>query len=910
MRQHIFFTVALLFSFLTAQFLFAGQTGKISGKVIDAKTGEGLPGANVVIEGTTMGAATDADGDYVILNVRPGIYTVRASMIGYSSQKVVNVKVSVDLTTRVDFRLSEEALMVGEVVVTAEAPIVQKDLTATLKIVSSDEIKEMAVQEFKDILQLQAGITLDEEGGIHIRGGRSSEIAYLVDGVSVTDPFDGTLSMEVENESIEQVQVLSGGFNAEYGQALSGVVEIVTKEGSDRYNGKVGFYVGDYVSFRNDNLKNVFVFDSTNIFDNIRGFKPDQILNFEGSLSGPVPFTGKKVTFFSTARYLKNDGWIYGTRVFNPGDSSYIPADISQAYFEATGDRAKVPMNFFNKFSSQNKITIRFSPVLKLSTGIMYDRVYRGHYGEIRDLEDRGRNESHYFRLNPDGNYKIKKNFIKISPTLTHTLSKNTFYDLRLSFSELNRKQFVFEDPYDPRYVSPKLLQAAGQNGFFTGGTGMWHEYRTTKILQAKFDLTSQINKEHQIKLGLDFKRYTIFFEEFEIVSKNPLGPFEPYINDLSAFNHNRYRHKPIEFAAYIQDKIELQDMIVNIGVRFDYFDADGVVPTDLSDPNGSPKVKSTPHYQISPRFGISYPITDRGAIHFSYGFFFQRPNFEFLYANPEFEIDPRVSGRVATIMGNANLKNEKTINYELGLQQELADNVGFSFTVYYKDINNLIGTEIRAAEEPYARYINLDYGNVMGITAALSLRQGRNLSAFLDYTFQIAKGNASDPQAQFADAASVPPTESEIQTVPLDWDQRHTLNLTVNVGQPGSWGLSLIGKLGSGLPYTPTARATRGFRETFENSERKPMQLNFDLNARKDFRIGKLTYSAFIKVFNLFDRRNEVKVFKDTGRAGYTLDIYSTGEARGLNTLEEFFLRPDFYSEPRRVQIGMTVSF
>ncbi|MCH8874832.1 TonB-dependent receptor [candidate division KSB1 bacterium] len=492
-------------------------------------------------------------------------------------------------------------------------------------------------------------------------------------------------------------------------------------------------------------------------------------------------------------------------------------------------------------------------------------------------------------------------------------MSQSTFYTVKFSYSSFDFKEFVFEDPFDDGYVDPKLLLVSGQNGFFTGGTGMWHEYRNTKTFLTKFDITSQVSKVHQIKGGVDFKRYDLSFEEFEIVRKDAFGAFVPQINDVDAFNHNKYEHKPIEFSGYLQDKIELDNMIVNIGVRYDYLDAKGVILNDLSDPNGSFRrgevTSSSVKSQISPRFGISYPISDRGAVHFSYGFFFQRPNFELLYLNPEFEIDPRVSGRVATIMGNADLKNEKTINYELGLQQQFGEDIGFSLTTYYKDITNLIGTEILAAEEPYARFINLDFGNVVGISTSLSLRR-KNLGVFLDYTFQVAEGNASDPEDQFSDAASVPPTESEIQTVPLDWDQTHTVNLSVNFGQPKNWSVGLIGKMGSGLPYTPTSRATRGFRETFENSERKPFQLNFDLQASKFFHIAGLRYTFFAKIFNVLDRRNENQVFLDTGDAERTLDIFSTGEARGLNTLEEFFLRPDFFSEPRRIQMGFKVGF
>ena len=893
--------------------IWAGQTGKIAGKIIDRSTNEPLPGVNVVLEGTNMGAATDLEGEYIILNVSPGTYALRVSMIGYGSQKVIDVKVSIDLTTRIDVQLSEEALAMEEIIVTASVPIVQKDLTATVKIVRSEDIQQMAVQELNDILQLQAGITTGEDGELHIRGGRSSEITYLLDGVPIVDPFDGSRSLEVENDAVEQIQVISGAFNAEYGQALSGVVDIVSKEGGGDYHGEVSFYGGDYISFKDDNLNNIKQFDADNIFDNIDDVSPTDIFNLQGNLSGPVPLTGGRVKFFSSARYLDNDGWIYGTRVFNPSDSSFIPADLSQAAFNATGDGKKVSMNSFRKISSHNNLSFNITSLVKFRLGFIWDDIEQREYDEIRDLKERGRNHAHFFRLNPDGYYRQKRQDYAITPSISHTLSASTFYTVKFSYSSFDFKEFVFEDPFDERYVDPKLLQISGQNGFFTGGTGMWHEYRNTKTFLTKLDITSQVSKVHQIKGGVDFKRYDLSFEEFEIVRKSAFGAFVPQINDIDAFNHNKYEHKPIEFSGYLQDKIELDNMIVNIGVRYDYLDAKGVIPNDLSDPSGSFRrgevTSSSIKSQISPRFGISYPISDRGAVHFSYGFFYQRPNFELLYLNPEFEIDPRVSGRVATVMGNADLKNEKTINYELGLQQQFGEDIGFSLTTYYKDITNLIGTEILAAEEPYARFINLDFGNVVGISTSLSLRR-KNLGVFLDYTFQVAEGNASDPEDQFSDAASVPPTESEIQTVPLDWDQTHTVNLSVNFGQPKNWSVGLIGKMGSGLPYTPTSRATRGFRETFENSERKPFQLNFDLQASKHVHVAGLRYTLFAKIFNVLDRRNENQVFLDTGDAERTLDIFSTGVARGLNTLEEFFLRPDFFSEPRRIQLGFRVGF
>jgi len=214
--------VILALSF--SESLLAQKFGKITGKVLDGDSGEPLPGANVLLDGTTLGAATDIDGQYLILRVPPGTYELRAEFIGYQKMLVQNVQVLTDLTTTIDFKLRAEAVDLGtEVVVVAERPIVRKDLTSSEARVQADEIKRLPVQELNDVLNLQAGISRDRSGNIHIRGGRATEVAYLVNGIRITDDFTRTQSIEVENESIQELQVISGTFNAEYGEALSGV---------------------------------------------------------------------------------------------------------------------------------------------------------------------------------------------------------------------------------------------------------------------------------------------------------------------------------------------------------------------------------------------------------------------------------------------------------------------------------------------------------------------------------------------------------------------------------------------------------------------------------------------------------------------------------------------------------------
>ena len=215
-------------SFFGYSGLFAGTTGKISGHVYDSETREPLPGVNVLVEGTNRGDASDLEGDFSVINLPPGKYTLIVSMMGYTRTRVENVDVNIDMTTAQDIYLKPEIIEGEEVTVVAERPLVRRDMTSALSSVGSDEIENLPVQEVRDVLELQAGI-VRSGNALHIRGGRSGEVAYWVDGVATTDVYSGNMGINVENFAIEELQVVSGTFNAEYGQAMSGIINIITK---------------------------------------------------------------------------------------------------------------------------------------------------------------------------------------------------------------------------------------------------------------------------------------------------------------------------------------------------------------------------------------------------------------------------------------------------------------------------------------------------------------------------------------------------------------------------------------------------------------------------------------------------------------------------------------------------------
>ncbi|MEE9168083.1 MAG: TonB-dependent receptor [Candidatus Neomarinimicrobiota bacterium] len=923
---------------LVATYAFAGTTGKIVGKVVDAETREPLIGANVIVEGTTMGAATDWEGGYIILNVAPGSYTIRAEMIGYQAIRVLDVEVSADFTTHTDFELTSTILEMEAVSVIAERPIIKMDLTSTKAIVGAETISQMPVEEIGDILELQAGIIKGSDNKIHIRGGRSSEILYLIDGISVSDPFSGEIAVEVENNVIQELTVVSGTFNAEYGRAMSGIVEIITKDGGRELSGNISTYLGDYLSF------------DDGVFWNINDMSPNGLTNIQVSLNGPIPGFGKKLTFFASGRNYSDKGWLYGRRWVTPG---YLDQSNPDSVFWAVepGDSAFVSMNFFWKTTAQGKLTFRPLPKIKLSYGVFWDNSNYRVYDQL-------------FRFNPDGDYKHFKNALTQIFSLNHTLSATTFYTFKLSNIATHYERNVFDDPFNPEYVDVEAYRGR----FYDGGTKLWHVSRRTTSYGGRFDLLSQVTNNHQTKTGFEITKYTMTYKDFKVLLDRSTDYMPAIGEDVPGnINYNNYEHRPLEVAVYIQDKMEFEDMIVNVGIRFDYFDPAGKVPTDFRDPDNAKyfwvkiddadslrirerdfnsttmtllrtvdiqdkpweyKYKDAePTQKISPRIGIAYPITDRGVIHFSYGHFFQTPPFQYLYFNSEFEvrsgplnknegkgvfdrvfsIDPEAEGNK---MGNAELKPQQTIIYELGLQQQISDDIGIDITGFYKDMRNLLGTEIIEMYDTrlYARYINRDYGNIRGVTFALNQRSSRNTFISLDYTFQIAEGNASNPNDAFLDA--IGGRESEIRVVPLDWDQTHTLNVNLTVTIPGNSGLSILGKFGSGLPYTFEPPQTGAQFTRFENNERKPANITIDLNAHKEFNIGGIKGSLFMKVYNLFDRRNEIAVYNDTGRAGYTVRTQYWGEWVDVGSEPQWVNRPHMFSQPRRFILGFSLGF
>ena len=366
--------IILSFLFISS-ILHAGITGTLKGKIVDKETGEPLIGCNVIITGTDFGAATDLDGSYKIIKIPPGNYKVQVIMIGYAKTNISNVLIQSDLTTTINASLIQDVISAEEVNVVATRPLITKDLTASTAIINSEMISNLPVTEVSEILELQAGFV---QG--HLRGGRSGEVAYWVDGVPMTDVFDGGTIVDVNTNAIAEMQVISGAFNAEYGQAMSGVVNIVTKDGSKSFKGNATVYGGDFLS----NKKETFL--------NIDKFNPITTQNLELNIEGPI--VKDRLFYNLTLRDIYYQGVYEGQRRFNPNNVSYFDQNDNFNLYRldivdgdtlnsGKGDEAFVPMDWNRKSYIQGKLIYNISPLTKLRYSLINDKVDYQNYDRM-----------------------------------------------------------------------------------------------------------------------------------------------------------------------------------------------------------------------------------------------------------------------------------------------------------------------------------------------------------------------------------------------------------------------------------------------------------------------------------------------------------------------------------------------
>ena len=932
--------------------LLAQGTGRLQGKVIDTKTNEGLPGANVVVKGTYYGGVTNIDGEVKIEKVNPGSYTVEVSLLGYKVVQFTDVKVDEGQTATITAKMEETVLSLGQdIVIVGEKPMFDIEETSSKRSINQEDIQAAAVKNVQSIVALQSGVVM-ADNEIHIRGGRTHENAYLVDGISVQDPLAGTgFGLQLSPASIQEVEVITGGYNAEYGQATSGIVNITTREGAEKYSGSIG-YKTDHWGWNKNSRANW----NTDIYDmNLSGPEPLTTYLFP-ALGAQIP---GQMSFFGTFFANLTDGYTrWVERIGSDGrPNGYEVLAPGGLYSSIYGGSSYAPRRS-NNYSWLTKLTYKPTTTIKLSYAYNQSVTIDQNTQTIQSTLERVEPNPGYqylFQYIPDSANTFTQRNIQHSLSWTHTLSNQTFYEVKLSRytahvrGDANGKDFSeYIEPadivtYPIRYYNETTdtVGVIPGDGFYdVGAPTSWRDHFIDEFT-FKFDLTNYFSEKNKFKTGLEMR-----FQSLQIADL-----VRPWVKPLG-FDNDIYSVSPALGALYVQDNITLSGMILNVGLRWDYWLPGKFVDDIAKDTSAKLIISQALREQylndsfsffgkrmkarISPRLGISHPISDNQTLFFSYGHFSKLPRPQFVYSKLN-----RTSVRSNLPVGNPNLNPETTVAYELGIRNQLSGNDVLTVTAFYKDIFDYITEKsVRritgtGGSQFYSTYLNSDYGRVRGVEIEYKKRIGNWFRGSASGSYSIATGKSSTPNE-----SAVRLQQGEPETIKEDfliWDRpvqvSLNLNFTVPPGEPlFGFGEGILDDYNlytrlffqSGKRYTPGRlvgyNATTGRPEYIANIDQGLEAIGdnwfyIDINFEKYFDVGIGKLIATVEVENLLDRQNSQIINPVTGQAyeygdptppSYNDPLYPqlTGD------ISPFPYNPARYLKPRTIRVSLAFRF
>ena len=786
MRKLLLYSILALHIFSIQIF---AQAGKISGVVKDASTGEALIGANVLIEGTTIGAATNVDGFFVILSVSPGSHNLKASMVGYTPGTITNVRVSIDQTTEVNFNLSSNAIQTEEVVVIATTPIVQRDVSSSRVNLNVAEIENLPVSSISGVIGLQAGV----RSGLEIRGGAANQTAFLVNGVTLRDERDNSPFTGISYSAIDEVQIQTGGFNAEYGNVRSGLINVVTKEGSrdkytfsliSRYSGASKKHFGMSANDPNSYWIRPFIdpdvmWTGTNngnwdaytqqqyapFIDGWIGISqkslsdddptndvtPEQAqqiflwqhrrvteikdpdYDIDASFGGPVPFGQSlgNLRFFASFRQTENmyvvplstDGvkdWVGQLKVTSDiGEGKKIMVQGLLSQVTGTNDNNAGVAGIFRSPESIGAVMNRVSYIDA--------RIFATDYWAPSTIDYTSFGGKFTNVINPSTLYEITLSTFSSEYSTNPGRVRDTSRIYNIGGIWLDEAPFGFAD-----------FPSTGINGLRMGvGFSNSRDSSVVTVYNAKVDFQSQIDNINNIKAGIEIN-YTDNRVNYASVDK-----FLP-----SGRSRSTWSNFPIRGALYIQDKLEFEGMVANVGLRLDYSDPQGewyeydpynsafTSKNSLGIDTLLAKVSVEKQLDLSPRLGISFPISIDSKLYFNYGHFRQLPTPENLFLLRRFS-----DNNAVTRVANPNNPLPKTISYELGYEQNIFDEFLLRIAGYYKDVSLqplLVDYISRDNQVSYSRSEPNNYQDVRGFELTLTKNRGNWIQGFLNYTYDV----------------------------------------------------------------------------------------------------------------------------------------------------------------------------
>ncbi len=815
--KSIYIFTLILFCIVPAQ---ADIFGTLAGQVTDKTSGEPLVGVNIVIENAKMGAATDDDGFFLISHIPPGKYEISATMIGYKTELKNNVTVLVDLRTTLVFQLEAVTLELGEkIVVTAEAPLIQKDVTATTHFITREEFEALPVKNFKQIVDIQPGVAAG-----HVRGGRKTEVLYLVDGLPIKEAIEGEIGSDLPNSAVVDMTIQTGGFNAEYGNAMSGVVNIITREGAENFFSRVEF-------------------SSIDLHGEPQPFTPNTLYDYEADLSFGGPLFSKLKYFFSANYLAPNSRW----KKEEFGVRRLIYTDSESRNINLVG---KLSYQLFNN----TKLTVQ--GLLSLWDWTQYD---------------------HQWKLNLEGITPQSKKSYRLNLSLTHTFSNSSYLNFYLSQYNV-LKSVSGKSSEDQDAIVHEEDEFGNENLFgyvVSGDYPWWLDHQEIHNL-AKLDFVNQINFQNQIKIGGEIIFYDLYKKN---VLRRELDSYDPKFPRYISYD-TEYEYKPNQGSFYIQDKMEYEGFVANAGIRYDFFNPRSRRPeieprvADLDTAwiiSNQSTVEARIKHQFSPRLGFSFPISTTSELRFNYGYFFQMPQFDYLYTNANINVAYGFSP-----LGDPDLKPARTVAYEIGYRATFDNQYLLDVTFFNKSVSNLIDSNTFLNSDPTAggqfsygltRFVNSAAVNVNGIEIFIKRRFEHWIGGKISYTYLKALGTGSSEieKIDWIDDNYKVPNDQ----YPLSWDQRHTLVANLNLKWWDSWHANLLYRWNSGLPYTQF----KGFA-TRPNNARLGPTAYFDIRLEKKFNWQAVQLNIFTEIYNIFNTTNILWVDSNGKIGGRLNDI------------------------------------
>ncbi|MBI5731318.1 MAG: carboxypeptidase-like regulatory domain-containing protein [Ignavibacteriales bacterium] len=919
MRKFLLLTILTLF--FTSQ-LAAGTTGKISGTVTDSKTKEPLVGVNVVLQGTTLGASTDVEGYFVILNVTPGTYTVKASYVGYSARTITNVRVNIDQTTSLDITLNEEAILASEVVVVAQQPIVQRDVASSRVNLNVEEIENLPVVSVQSVIGLQAGILSGASGPI-IRGGGADQTAFVVNGMTLRDERDNTPYMGISFTSVKEIQVQTGGFNAEFGNIRSGLINVVTKEGDKqkysvsflgRYKGAARKHFGEAVNSPNSYWIRSYIDDAVawtgtdngawddytkRQYQPFRGWNKvsQQLLADNDPSNDLTPEAAQRLFLWQHRRQLDITKPDYDADFSFSGPVPFISEELGDlafiASYRTTREMYVIPLSedSYKDYNFQFKLTSDLKSGMKLSLegisgkqwGTTSSRsglagIFRSAGGIAGELDNRSGASYLDARVFATDYWAPTQKFISgYGLKFTHVLSSSTYYDITIN---------QFGTRYDTNPGTPRNTAKVNEFGqlFFDEapfgnysgtssgigssmnmGLGFSNSRDSSRVStwSARFDIASQLDKYNNIKAGLEFV-YTDNAVNYALIE-----PALPSNN-----SHSSWQTFPIRGAFYIQEKLEFEGMIANIGVRVDYSNANGdwyVLnnPYDkaLSGAQSAgidtlvQKEATKAIINVSPRLGIAFPISVDSKLYFNYGHFRSMPIPENLYLLRRSTVTQAV-----TRLANPNNPLSKTVSYELGYEHNLFDEYLLRVAGTYKDVSEqprLVTYTSRDNSVSYSIPEPESYADIRTFEATITKNRGEWIRGFINYTYEVStsgnfglSSNSENPAIQrenqrnktfFEQSKPIPRPYARANVdlfTPLDWGPE-----IFGIKPLEDLRMNILASWRAGVNFSWTGPG--GVKPGFDNNIQWTDNFNVDLRISKSFDFGPFNIEFFADIYN-----------------------------------------------------------